>query len=160
MRKGSLIAILLLTPLLASRVYAQKPLAVEAGVFGQFTKLDEELSLDDVLSIGGRLGLFILPRLAVEVDGHIGKTDWASPAGTKSITYSPFAVRGVYGLPLGDRLRLLLGFGYQKNVYKNRILAFSGAVAGNEYEDAITGLVGLKVCLSEKWSLRGYVPVD
>src|SRR5689334_19418799 len=104
MRKGSLIAVLLITPLLASNVVAQKPLAVEAGVFGQFTKLDDELQLDNVLSIGGRLGVFLLPRLAVEVDGHIGKTDWAAPGGTKSITYSPFAVRGVYGLPLGDRL--------------------------------------------------------
>ena len=160
MRKGSLIAVLLLTPVMASRVQAQKPLAVEVGVFGQFTKLDDELSLDNVISIGGRLGVFVLPRLAVEVDGHIGKTDWAAPGGTKSITYSPFAVRGVYGLPLGDRLRLLLGVGYQKNVYKNRIQVSPGVVAGNEYEDAMSALVGLRVCLSEKWSLRGEVPVD
>lgn len=160
MRKGSLIAVLLLTPLMASRVQAQKPLAVEAGLFGQFTKLDDELSLDNVLSIGGRLGLFILPRLAVEVDGHIGKTDWAAPGGPKSITYSPFAVRGVYGLPLGDRLRLLLGLGYQQNVYRGRVREFNGVVAGNEYEDAMSALVGLRVCLSEKWSLRGEVPVD
>ena len=160
MRKGSLIAVLLLTPVMASRVQAQKPLAVEAGVFGQFTKIDDELQLDNVLSIGGRLGVFILPRLAVEVDGHIGKTDWAAPGGTKSITYSPFAVRGIYNLPLGDRLRLLLGLGYQKNVYKNRIQEFTGVVAGNEYEDAMSVLAGLRVCLSEKWSLRAEVPVD
>ena len=67
MRKGSLIAVLLLTPLMASRVQAQKPLAVEAGVFGQFTKTDKELSLDDVLSIGGRLGLFLLPNLGIRM---------------------------------------------------------------------------------------------
>ena len=160
MRKRSLIAVSALMPLLAIGANAQKPLAVEGGLFGQFTKIDEELSLEDVLSIGGRLGLYLLPRLALEVDGHIGKTDWAAPGGTRSITYSPFAVRGVYALPLGDRLRFLLGLGYQKNVYKNRVLEFNGAVAGNEYEDAVTGLVGLKVCLTEKWSLRGDVPVD
>jgi outer membrane protein OmpA-like peptidoglycan-associated protein len=160
MRKGSLIAVLVLTPLLAFSANAQKPFAVEGGLFGQFTKVDHELSLDDVLSIGGRLGVFVLPRLAVEIDGHIGKTDWAAPGGTKSITYSPFAVRGVYALPLGDRLRFLLGFGYQQNVYRNRIQEFNGAVAGNEYEDAVTGLVGLKICLNEKWSLRGDLPID
>lgn len=160
MRKGSLIAALVLMPLLTTAAHAQKPLAVEAGLFGQFTKIDDELSLDNVLSIGGRFGLFLLPRLAVEVDGHIGKTDWSAPSGTKSITYSPFAIRGVYALPLGDRLRLMLGFGYQQNVYRNRIQQFNNAVAGNEYEDAVSALVGLKICLNEKWSLRGDVPVD
>jgi outer membrane protein OmpA-like peptidoglycan-associated protein len=160
MRKGSLIVALVLMPLMASAANAQKPFAVEAGLFGQFTKIDEELSLEDVVSIGGRFGIFLLPRLALEIDGHIGKTDWAAPGGSKSITYSPFAVRGVYGLPLGEKLRLMLGLGYQQNVYKNRIQVFNNGVAGNEYEDAVSALVGLKVCLSEKWSLRGDVPVD
>ena len=160
MRKGSLLAVLGLIPALAISAHAQKPLALEGGVFGQFTKIDEELSLDDVLSFGARLGLYVLPRLSVELDGHFGKTDWAAPGATKSITYSPWSLRAVYALPLGDRLRLLLGMGYQQNVYKNRIQEFDGFVAGNEYEDALTALVGLKVCLSEKWSLRGEVPVD
>lgn len=160
MRKRSLVVLSALLPLLATGANAQKPMSVEAGVFGQFTKTDKELSLDDILSIGGRLGLYLLPRLALEVDGHIGSTDWAAPGGTKSITYSPIAVRAVYGLPLGDRLRILLGMGYQQNVYKNRIQTFSGGFAGNEYEDALTVLFGLKVCLNEKWSLRGDVPID
>lgn len=160
MRKSSLLAVLGLIPALALSAHAQKPLAVEGGVFGQFTKIDQELSLDDVLSFGARLGLYVLPRLSVELDGHIGKTDWAAPGGTKSITYSPWALRAVYALPLGDRLRLLLGMGYQQNVYKNRIQEIGAFVAGNEYEDALSALVGLKVCLNEKWSLRGEVPVD
>lgn len=160
MRKRSLIAVSALMPLLAIGANAQRPMSVEAGLFGQFTKKDEELSLEDVLSFGGRLGLYLLPRLALEVDAHIGKTDWAAPGGTKSITYSPFSVRGVYGLPLGDRLRILVGMGYQQNVYKNRVQEFNGAVAGNEYEDALSVLFGLKVCLNERWSLRGDVPID
>jgi outer membrane protein OmpA-like peptidoglycan-associated protein len=160
MQKTSLLAGSLLVATLALPAGGQRPGAVEAGLFGQFTKLDEELSLDDVISIGARLGLFVLPNLAFEVDGHIGKTDWLSPSGTKSITYSPFAVRGVYGLPLGDRLRLLVGAGYQQNVYRDRIIVYQNAIAGNEYEDAFSGLVGLKVCLTDKWSLRGDVPID
>jgi outer membrane protein OmpA-like peptidoglycan-associated protein len=159
MRKWSLLAVLGL-PAVTFGANAQKPFAVEAGVFGQFTKMDKELSLDDVLSIGGRLGLFVLPNLALEADGHIGKSDWAAPAGTKSITYSPIAIRAVYGLPLGERMRLLLGMGYQQNVYKGRVQVFNTGSAGNEYEDAVTALIGLKVCLNEKWSLRGDVPID
>ena len=160
MRKRSLLAVLGLIPALAIAANAQKPLAVEGGIFGQFTKMDQELSLDDVLSIGARLGLYVLPRLSVELDGHVGKTDWAAPGGVKSITYSPISVRALYALPLGDRLRLLLGMGYQQNIYKGRVQELSGFVAGNEYEDAVTALVGLKVCLNEKWSLRGEVPFD
>ena len=160
MRKASLVAVLGLIPALAVGANAQKPLAVEGGIFGQFTKIDQELSLDDVLSIGARLGIYVLPRLSVELDGHFGKTDWAAPGGVKSITYSPWALKAVYALPLGERLRLLLGMGYQQNVYKNRIQEFNGFVAGNEYEDAVVALVGLKLCLNEKWSLRGELPVD
>jgi outer membrane protein OmpA-like peptidoglycan-associated protein len=160
MRKGSLLAVLVLLPGLAFSAQAQKPLSVEGGVFGQFTKIDKELSLDDVLSIGARLGLYVLPRLSVELDGHVGKTDWAAPGGTKSITYTPWSVRAVYALPLGERMRFLLGMGYQQNVYKNRIQEFGGFTSGNEYEDGVTALVGLKLCLNEKWSLRGEVPID
>ena len=160
MRKGTLLAALGLLPALTLGASAQKPLAIEGGVFGQFTKMDKELSLDDVLSIGARLGFYLLPNLSLEADGHIGSTDWAAPGGTKSITYSPIAVRAVYGIPLGERLRLLVGLGYQQNIYKNRIQEFGTVVAGNEYEDALSALAGLKVCLSEKWSLRADVPVD
>ena len=160
MRKGTLLAALGLLPALTLGASAQKPLAIEGGVFGQFTKMDKELSLDDVLSLGARLGFYLLPNLSLEADGHIGSTDWAAPGGTKSITYSPIAVRAVYGIPLGERLRLLVGLGYQQNIYKNRIQEFGTVVAGNEYEDALSALAGLKVCLSEKWSLRADVPVD
>lgn len=160
MRKRSVLTVLALLPALAFSADAQKPLSIEGGVFGQFTKIDQELSLEDVLSIGARLGLYVLPRLSVELDGHVGKTDWAAPGGTKSITYTPWSVRAVYALPLGDRMRFLLGMGYQQNVYKNRIQEFGGFTAGNEYEDGVTALVGLKLCLNEKWSLRGEVPVD
>ena len=49
MRKRSLIAVSALLPLLAIGANAQKPLSVEGGLFAQFTKTDQELSLDDVL---------------------------------------------------------------------------------------------------------------
>ena len=162
MRTRSLVAISTFVILATSSLQAQKPVAIEGGLFGQFTKLDAELAMDDVLSIGARLGVYVLFRnFAIEVDGQYGKTDWASPNGAVSIDFMPVALRGVYGIPLGERLRFLLGAGVQENIYKNRVQTFaSGAVAGNEYEDAITGLVGLKYCLNEKWSLRGDAVVD
>lgn len=160
MRIKTLLAVPLLLGIAMAPAAAQRPGAVEGGLFGQFTKLDEELALDDAISIGARLGFFVLPNLSLELDGHFAKTDWTSPGGVKSITYSPYALRAVYGIPMGDRLRFLLGLGYQQNVYKDRIITYANAIAGNEYEDAVTGLLGLKVCLNEQWSLRGDVPID
>ena len=72
-------------------------------LFGQFTKMDKELSLDDVLSIGARLGVYLLPNIAFEVDAQIGKTDWNSGAGVQSVTYSPIALRVIYAMPLAER---------------------------------------------------------
>jgi outer membrane protein OmpA-like peptidoglycan-associated protein/opacity protein-like surface antigen len=162
MRKRSLVAVSTFALLTASSLDAQRPVAVEGGLFGQFTKMDAELAMDDVFSIGARLGVYVLfNNFAVELDGQYGKTDWAAPAGNTSIDFLPWALRGVYGIPLGERLRLLIGAGYQQNIYKNRVQVFeSGAVGANEYENSFTGLVGLKRCLNQQWSIRGDAVVD
>lgn len=160
MRMKSLMAVAAMLPVLAGSAVAQRPVAWEGGLFGQYTKMDQELSLDDVLSLGGRLAVYLLPNLGLEVDAHFGKTDWTSPAGVHSVTYSPIALRVIYALPLADRLRLMLGLGYQHNVYRDRIRNINGFIAGNEFEDAVTALAGLKVCLNQKWSIRADVPFD
>jgi outer membrane protein OmpA-like peptidoglycan-associated protein len=160
MRVRTLVAVAALVPLLAQSAAAQRPVAIEAGLFGQFTKLDRELSIDDVLSIGGRFALYVLPNIGFELDAQYGKADWTTAAGTQSITYSPIAIRVVWAAPLSERLKLMLGLGYQHNVYRDRIREINGFVAGNEFEDAVTGLVGLKICLGPKWSIRGDVPID
>src|SRR5688572_25160916 len=125
MQRRLLLAVSTLMLLTAFSLHAQKPVAVEGGLFGQFTKLQEELAMDDVASIGGRLGVYVAFRnFMLELDGQYGKTDWASPTGAKSIDFMPVALRGVYGVPLGERLRLMLGFGIQENIYKGRVRTF------------------------------------
>jgi outer membrane protein OmpA-like peptidoglycan-associated protein len=158
MQKALLVAVLVIMPSLVA--HAQRPLAVEGGLFGQFTRIDKELQLDNALSVGGRVAVYPWRNFGLELDGHIGKTDWASPTGTRSVTYSPWALRLIYGLPLGERLRLMLGIGYQQNVYRDRIVVFPGAVAGNEFEDAWSAIFGVKTCLNETWSLRADLPID
>ena len=159
-RSRYLLAVAALFPILTGIARAQRPVAIEAGLFGQFTKMDRELSIDDVLSIGGRFALYLLPNIGFELDAQYGRGDWTSAAGTQSITYSPIALRVVWAAPLSERLKLMLGLGYQHNVYRDRIRNINGFIAGNEFEDAVTGLVGLKVCLGQKWSIRADVPVD
>lgn len=161
MRKTPLAATLLMAALLAPLASAQRPGTIEGGLFGQYTKLDEELNLDNPLGIGGRLAWFLFfKNFSLEADIQYAKTDWTVGTTVKSVTYRPYAGRLVYGIPLGERVQLVLGAGYQQNIYKGRIQNIGNAVAGNEYEDAVTGIAGLKFCLNEGWNLRFDVPVD
>lgn len=161
MRCATLAVSLLAVSALSSRATAQRPLALELGVFGQHTRLDEELELDNPPGLGARLAIFALLRnLSIEGDIQVGSTNWNIASGPRSVTYRPAAVRLVYGIPLSERAQLLLGGGYQLNVFAGRTQTIGQAVAGNEYEDALTGLAGLKFCLGEQWSLRFDVPID
>ena len=140
---------------IAQPVMAQRPGNIEVGAFGQFTKQDSDLGIANGPTIGGRLALFLLKNLAAEGDIQIGKADWDNAGAKKSLTLRPWAARLVYGIPLSEKTRLLLGGGYQQNVYSGRTLAVvPGVIGKNEYEDAITGLVGVKVCMNDKWNFR------
>ncbi len=160
MRKTLLATSAAVCLLAAPPLTAQKTLSVDAGLFGQFTKLDSQLSMDDVFSGGGRLSIYLLRNLAAEGDIQLGSTKWTYAGGTKNITYRPYAFRLVYGIPLGAKAQFLIGAGYQNNVYSGRTQPIAGITAPNEYEDAVTGLAGLKFCLNEGWTLRLVVPVD
>ncbi len=134
---------------------AQRPLNIEVGAFGQFTIQDSDLNIDNGPTIGGRIALFLLKNLAIELDGQLGKTDWDNNGTTKSITLRPWSARFVYGIPMGAKTRFLIGAGFQQNQYSGRTEeVVPGTIAANEYEDAITGLVGIKYCMNERWNFR------
>jgi outer membrane protein OmpA-like peptidoglycan-associated protein len=155
MYKKTLGIAVLAAALAAQTAAAQRPGNIEIGAFGQFTLHDKELNLDNSPSIGGRLALYLLRNIAAEVDGQIGKTDWTVGGTTESITFRPWSGRIVFGLPMGEKVRFLLGAGYQQNVYIGRTeRTVGGSRSANEYEDAFTGLVGLKFCMNQKWNFR------
>lgn len=155
MRKNVLRAGLLAAAVAATPVMAQRPLNIEVGAFGQFNLQDKELNIDNGPTIGGRLGLYLLKNLALEGDVQFGKADWQNGANTTSLTLTPWAARLVYGIPLNEKTRFLLGAGYQMNVYDGRVRQVTGnATAPNEYEDAVTGLLGIKYCMNDKWNFR------
>jgi outer membrane protein OmpA-like peptidoglycan-associated protein len=142
------------TALAVSTTEAQKPLNIEIGGFGQFTIQDKDLKIDNGPSIGGRLAIYLLKNLAVEGDAQFGKADWDNLGTSKSLTLTPWAARLVYGLPLSEKTRFLIGAGYQSNVYDGRVRRINGLDAPNEQEDAVTGLLGIKYCMNEKWNFR------
>lgn len=121
---------------------------VEVGVFGQFTKIDDKIRMDNVLGIGGRAGVSIYRWLGAEADVQIGKTK-ATRNPFEKITYRPFHGYGTLTLPItpSKKASLILGAGYVNSVYAGRATA-------NEYEDGFSALAGLKVCGASKWGMR------
>jgi outer membrane protein OmpA-like peptidoglycan-associated protein len=120
----------------------------EVGAFGQFTKMDEKLRIDNAAGIGARAGLSVYKWLGVEGDIQVGSTK-ASRAPNEDITYRPFRGLATLTVPFvaSKKAALVLGAGYVNSVY-------SGRSTANEYEDGMTGLVGLKLCSSGRWGAR------
>lgn len=139
---------------------AQKAVTTELGIFGQWTKLDRELDLDNTIGAGVRAALYFFNNFGVEADIQFANTDWNDSGTVRSVTYRPYAFRLTYGMPIKERIRLIIGAGYQNNVYDGRVRVGNTFVAGNEYEDAVTALIGLKICTNERTSLRFDVPFD
>jgi outer membrane protein OmpA-like peptidoglycan-associated protein len=121
---------------------------IEVGVFGQYTKMDKAIRIDDAFGVGGRLGMSVYKWLGIEGDIQYAKTK-AARNPFEDITYRPFRGLGTLTIPVtpGKKASLILGAGYVQQVFEGRVTA-------NEYEDAFTSLVGLKICGSGKWGLR------
>lgn len=121
---------------------------IEVGVFGQYTKIDDKLRIDNVAGIGAHAGLSVYKWLGVEGDIHVGNTK-ATRAPNEDITYRPFRGLATLTVPFvpSKKAALVLGAGYVNSVYAGRSTA-------NEYEDGFSALVGLKLCGSGKWGAR------
>jgi outer membrane protein OmpA-like peptidoglycan-associated protein len=121
---------------------------IEIGAFGQFTKLDEKLKMDNVFGVGGRAGMSIYKWFGVEGDIQVGKTK-ATRNPFEDITYRPFRGLATATVPLtsSKKTSLVLGAGWVNSVY-------SGRATANEYEDGFSALAGLKICSGGKWGAR------
>lgn len=134
---------------------AQRPLSIDVGAFGQYNIHDDALNLENGLSVGGRLALYLISNFAVEADYNFGKTDWDNNGTTTEITYRPWALRLLWSMPLTPKSRFVFGAGYTQLVYEGREEEIvPGTVQRNEYEDAFAGLIGFKSCIGDKWHWR------
>ncbi len=130
-----------------SAARAQGPVSkVEIGAFGHYTKLDDKLKMDNPIGIGGMLGISVFRWLGIEANAQYGPTK-ATRAPFEDIKYSPYRGLVTLTIPVASKAALVLGGGYVNSVYKGRSTA-------NEYEDGVTGLVGLKVCGGGRWGAR------
>lgn len=121
---------------------------IEVGAFGQYTKLDDKIQMENVLGVGGRLGMSVYRWLGVEGDIQIGSTK-ATRNPFEEITYRPFRGLATLTVPVvpSKKAAIVLGAGWVNSVYAGRSTA-------NEYEDGFTALAGLKLCSSGKWGAR------
>lgn len=121
---------------------------IEIGAFGQFTKLDDKIKMDNVTAIGGLFGASVYKWFGVQGDVQLGETK-VTRAPFEDITYRPARILGTFTLPLtpSKQAALVLGAGYVNSIY-------AGRATPNEYEDGFSVLAGLKLCSSGKWGAR------
>jgi outer membrane protein OmpA-like peptidoglycan-associated protein len=132
-----------LSLLSATTAAAQQPGVVEVGAFGRWSHYDATYQADanKFIGGGGRLGVFVLPQLAIEVDQYY--TKFNVPTGSAS--HYPLHARLVYNLPLSDNSAILIGAGYVRNFYRGVL----------NYEDnGYAGLLGLRLGLNNVVSIR------
>jgi OOP family OmpA-OmpF porin len=128
---------------------AQSSGTIEINGFARNSWFDDELQLDDAVGGGGSLGVFLTRNLALEAEGTYLTTP--GPLGA-DVSNTRALGRLVYNLPLGGYASaILIGAGYARNMYGE------GADAD---EDAVTGLVGLRIGFTENFALRLAATVD
>ena len=110
---GLLTALLLLVG--GTPVQAQKSGAVEIGAFGRFTKFESKLNFDNRLGLGGRLGVFVLPNLALEGDVTYTRT---KSQGNLELRHTPVHARLIYNIPAAENAAVLVGAGYVRNIFR------------------------------------------
>ena len=150
MRVPATVLALLLAPIASSG--AQSPGAFEITGFGRQTFFDDTLGLEDKIGGGGSLGIFLVKNFALEAEAAHTSTD--GPLGI-SVSNTPVRGRLTYHIPLGgNATSIRLGAGYVRDMYGDDV---------DIDEDGVTGLLGLRLGLSEKLGVKldgtlDYVP--
>lgn len=139
-------AIALLAGVPVSPAVAQSPGTIEVMGFGQLTLFDDLSTLTDLPApgLGGGLGIFLLPNLALEGVGSRTATELLSDPQT-DVTWIPLRARLAYHVPATESFYPILGVGYARHEYSDGVDAS---------DDGVTGLLGFKAYVSERVAVR------
>jgi outer membrane protein OmpA-like peptidoglycan-associated protein len=150
-RKTRLLALAtLLSVTVAPALHAQRAVAFELGIFGQYSKYDNFTQLENGIGAGARFGMYFLKNLALEYEGDFTRT--TSPL-VGDLTALNHRADLVYYLPMGDRLRFLFGGGWTGTQYATD-------TTKNQYDSGLNALAGFKYCMGDKWAWRADVNAD
>src|SRR5690349_5158776 len=126
--------------LAAAPATAQQQGTVEFGGFVSNTAFDNSLNMRSSWGAGGRVGIFLVPRLSAEFEGGGGRS--SRPLGLQSVNQVSLAGR-LTAVPVQfGRLSVLLGAGAVHSDYQ----------FGETY--GFQGLLGAKLALSDNVALR------
>ncbi|PYO35940.1 MAG: hypothetical protein DMD74_05980 [Gemmatimonadetes bacterium] len=131
---------------LARPAAAQRTGTIEIGGFARFTDFDNSLNISNSLGVGGRIGVFLLPRVSVEAELATTSTD-SGPS--LSVKHTPFHLFGVYNHPADPRADIVIGVGYVHNKYSDGVSSTDNGVAG---------LVGVRYRIRDLLALRIPIP--
>jgi peptidoglycan-associated lipoprotein len=129
---------------LASSIAAQQPGTVELGGYGSYTRFGDEASAESRGGTGGRIGIFVTPRLSLEGEAGYTYTDFTGSTGGR-IWYSPLSLRAVWHVPAGSRAALLLGAGVTRGHFY---------YADESYDAGPSALAGVRLSLTDWLALR------
>ncbi len=120
MSVGRLAAASIAASLFAAAAGAQTPGTLEVGGFGQYNIFDDRVDADNEIGIGGRVGVFFLPRWSIEGEGSYTELNYnnAGPNVREEDTrYSPLALRLNYHFPFATNSAFILGAGVTRSDY-------------------------------------------
>ena len=90
---------------------AQSPGTLLVGGFGQYTKFDSGLQLENHWGVGGRIGAFFAPGWNLEAENSYNRPPAKGAGQTGSIWYGPVSARIRYTFPVGNVIGLHVGAG-------------------------------------------------
>ena len=140
------------------------PGMLEVGAFGQYTHFDDKApgKPESGIGYGGRVGVFLSdPHWELEGDGQYtpNRKRKVTTAGgnNNDITYSSFALRMLYNIPVASRVQFLLGAGGVRSNYSS--VTGSTVTASNSnrvftFNYGVSGDVGLRFGVTNRVALR------
>jgi outer membrane protein OmpA-like peptidoglycan-associated protein len=128
----------------ATSVVAQSAGSFDISGFGRFTRLDNNLRIQEEAGGGGSLAFFPLRNVSFEAEGAYTKTH--SNVTGLPVTSIPIRGRLAYNVPIGGYLSSVrLGVGYVRHLYRE---------SENFDDNGFTGIFGVRVGFTENVGLR------
>jgi outer membrane protein OmpA-like peptidoglycan-associated protein/opacity protein-like surface antigen len=152
---GSLLAL----AISAAPLVAQTPKAgtVEANVGVRVSDVGIRNG-GSVTSPTGLLGLFLHKNFSVETELSSANSRLRNPSSLTS--YTPWHLRGVYHIPVGEQVSLLLGAGGVRNEYRTPTTTRDGGPTLNNNEFSWATMVGTRLGLTDNVAFRAAVTLD
>ena len=122
---------------------------LELGAFAQASYWEESIGFDQGSGGGGvRIGFFPVRNLLLEGEGGFVSAEVREEL---RVSYIPLRARLLFNLPVGEHGALLVGGGYARNEFRRDI---------RTHEDGVTGLLGVRLGLPARTSIRISGSVD